>query len=158
MKAPAHIPIGTLQCVNCHTSSATSFTTYTMNHAAVKASRCDACHNGSFTSQGTSGAFAKPAGHVATGLDSISCHTQPASSFASWKGAGYAHAAGDINCSSCHNGSTATGMKAPPHIPIGTLQCVNCHTSSATSFNTSRLNHAAVKASRCDACHNGSFT
>src|SRR5262245_51809413 len=98
MKAPAHIPIGTLQCVNCHTSSATSFTTYTMNHAAVKASRCDACHNGSFTSQDRKSAVEKTTGHVATGLDCISSHTQATTSFASWKGAGYTHVAGDINC------------------------------------------------------------
>ncbi len=48
-----------------------------MNHSAVSASRCDACHNGSYTSQGTKGALgtASYAGHVATnGQDCVTCH------------------------------------------------------------------------------------
>ncbi|NPU69548.1 hypothetical protein HL667_31400, partial [Bradyrhizobium sp. 83012] len=57
MTTPPHIPTGTLQCSNCHTTTAASFSTYTMNHAAVATARCDSCHNGSFTGQGTKGAL-----------------------------------------------------------------------------------------------------
>ena len=64
----------------------------------------------------------------------------------------------DTNCSSCHNGTTATGKTTPPHIPVTGVQCSNCHTNTATSFTTYTMNHSAVSASRCDACHNGSYT
>ena len=68
MTTPPHIPVTGVQCSNCHTNTAASFVTYTMNHAAVSASRCDACHNGSYTAEGTKGAqgTASYAGHVAT--------------------------------------------------------------------------------------------
>ena len=84
-----------------------------MNHAAVSASRCDSCHNGSYTAEGTKGAqgTASYAGHVATGgRDCITCHASAATSFTSWAGGTYVHQATDTNCSSCHNGTTATGM------------------------------------------------
>ncbi|MGJ0510860.1 cytochrome c3 family protein, partial [Methylocystis sp.] len=94
---PPHIPVS-VQCSNCHSNTATSFTTYTMNHAAVSASRCDACHNGSYTGEGTKGALGSASypGHVATaGRDCGTCHTKAAPGFTSWAGATYAHAAGD---------------------------------------------------------------
>ncbi len=131
-----------------------------MNHAAVSASRCDACHNGSYTAEGTKGAqgTASYSGHVpTTGLDCITCHASAAGSFTSWSGGTYVHQATDTNCSSCHNGTTATGMTTPPHIPSG-VQCSNCHTNTATSFTTYTMTHAAVSGSRCDACHNGAYT
>ncbi|MBI5261883.1 MAG: hypothetical protein HY852_08730, partial [Bradyrhizobium sp.] len=161
LTTPPHIPTGTIQCSNCHTSSALSFVTYTMNHAAVSSSRCDACHNGSYTSQGTKGALgiASYAGHVATGgRDCIACHASAATNFSSWSGGMYTHQAADTNCISCHNGTTATGLTTPPHIPTGTIQCSNCHSSTATSFTTYTMKHTAVTGTRCDACHNGSYT
>ncbi|MGJ5012116.1 hypothetical protein ACQR05_30400, partial [Bradyrhizobium oligotrophicum] len=162
MTTPPHIPTGTLQCSNCHTNTAASFATYTMNHAAVATARCDSCHNGSYTGQGTKGALgtASYPNHVATGgADCVSCHAKAASGgFTSWGGAAFKHAATDTNCATCHNGRTAMGMTTPPHIPTGTLQCSNCHTSTAASFTTYTMNHAAVATARCDSCHNGSFT
>jgi hypothetical protein len=159
---PPHIPSGTVQCSNCHTNTATSFTTYTMTHSAVTSSRCDSCHNGSYTSQGTTGAYgtASYAGHVPTnGNDCVTCHAKAVSGgYVSWSGATYVHSASDTNCSSCHNGTTATGNTTPPHIPVTGIQCSNCHTNTATSFSTYTMNHAAVTASRCDSCHNGSYT
>jgi hypothetical protein len=161
MTTPPHIPAATVQCSNCHNNTAASFTTYTMNHTAVSASRCDSCHNGSYTSEGTKGALgtASFAGHVATSSrDCITCHASAASGFTSWSGATFTHAATDTNCSSCHNGTTATGMTTPPHIPATGVQCSNCHTNTAPSFTTYTMNHSAVSASRCDSCHNGSYT
>ena len=157
---PPHVPVGTVQCSNCHTNTATSFVTYTMNHSAVNGSRCDSCHSGSYTAEGTKGALgtASYSGHVATnGQDCLACHASAATSYTSWAGAKYVHAAGDTNCSSCHNGTAATGKTTPPHIPVGTAQCSNCHTNTATSFVTYTMSHAAVSGSRCDSCHNGSY-
>ena len=85
--------------------------------------RCDACHNGSYTSQGTKGAqgTASYAGHVATnGSDCATCHAKAVcGGYASWAGGTYPHQATDTNCLTCHNGKTATGMTTPPHIPTG---------------------------------------
>ena len=53
LTTPPHIPTASLQCSNCHSNSAASFVTYTMNHASVSGTRCDACHNGAYTSQGS---------------------------------------------------------------------------------------------------------
>ena len=138
-----------VQCSNCHTNTAASFVTYTMNHSAVSASRCDSCHNGSYTGEGTKGAqgTASYAGHVATtGRDCITCHASAAASFTSWAGGVYAHQPSDTNCSSCHNGTTATGKTTPPHIPVTGVQCSNCHTNTAASFVTYTMNHSAVSA------------
>src|SRR5499427_7474872 len=161
---PPHIPVTGIQCSNCHVNTAPSFATYTMGttgHAAVSASRCDSCHNGSYTGQGTKGAMgtASFAGHVPTnGADCITCHASAASNFTSWAGGAHVHAATDTNCSSCHNGTTATGNTTPPHIPVTGIQCSNCHVNTAPSFTTYTMSHTAVSASRCDACHNGSYT
>ncbi len=158
---PPHIPVTGVQCSNCHTNTATSFTTYTMTHSAVSSMRCDACHNGSYTSEGTKGAqgTASFAGHVPTGgRDCITCHASAATTYTSWAGGGYVHQASDTNCSSCHNGTTALGMATPPHIPTGVVQCSNCHTNTAASFTTYTMTHSAVSGTRCDACHNGSYT
>ena len=61
-----------------------------MSHASVSTMRCDACHNGSYTGQGTKGALgtASYAGHVATnGSDCASCHAKAVSGgYASWSG------------------------------------------------------------------------
>ena len=98
-------------------------------------------------------------GHVATsGRDCVTCHASAATSYTSWAGGTYVHQASDTNCSSCHNGTTATGMTTPPHVPVTGVQCSNCHTNTAASFVTYTMNHAAVSASRCDSCHNGSYT
>ena len=167
MKTPPHIPVTGIQCSNCHTNTAASFVTYTMGvpgHTSVSASRCDSCHNGSFTGEGTTGAIGTASfpGHVATnGSDCATCHASAASAFASWAGGKFTHAATDTNCSSCHNGTTATGMKTPPHIPATGIQCSNCHTNTAASFVTYTMGvpgHTSVSGSRCDSCHNGSFT
>ncbi|MDE2577465.1 MAG: hypothetical protein KGL46_01545 [Hyphomicrobiales bacterium] len=55
-KTPPHIPVAGVQCSNCHSNTAPSFASYSMNHPAVSGQRCDACHNGAFTGQGAQGA------------------------------------------------------------------------------------------------------
>jgi hypothetical protein len=63
-------------------------------------------------------------------------------------------------CATCHAGTgTATvKMVAPPHIPIGTVQCDVCHASSAASFTTRTMNHTAVTATPCATCHSGTYS
>ncbi len=167
LATPPHIPVTGIQCSNCHVNTAASFVTYTMGttgHASVSTSRCDSCHSGAYTSQGTTGALgtASFSGHVATnGNDCITCHTSATSAFTSWSGGKYTHAATDTNCSNCHNGTTATGLATPPHVPVTGIQCSNCHVNTAASFVTYTMGvtgHTSVSASRCNSCHNGSYT
>ena len=164
MTTPPHIPSGAVQCSNCHVNTAASFATYTMTHSAVSASRCDACHNGSYTTEGSKGALgtASYTNHVPTsGQDCGVCHASAAATFTSWSGGTYVHQLADTNCANCHNGKTALGLTTPPHVPVGTVQCSSCHTNAAASFVTYTMGatgHGAVSASRCDACHNGAYT
>ena len=160
--AAAHPGRAAIQCSNCHTNTATSFTTYTMNHSAVSASRCDACHNGSYTAEGTKGAqgTASYPNHVATG--GRDCGHLPRKAAASFVelGGRYStlHQAERHQLLELPQRHRATGMTTPPHIPVAGVQCSNCHTNTAASFTTYTMNHAAVSASRCDSCHNGSYT
>ncbi|WP_281926138.1 cytochrome c3 family protein [Methylocystis bryophila] len=184
LATPPHIPTGTIQCSGCHSNAPgtllTSFITApgypqamgAAGHAVAASMRCDSCHSGAYTNQGLTGAYgtASFAGHVATnGQDCAVCHKSAATSFTSWAGAGFVHTAANTNCVSCHNGTTATGLATPPHIPTGTIQCSGCHSNAPgtqiTSFATApgysgmgTTGHAAVTAMRCDSCHNGSFT
>ena len=124
-----------------------------MNHSAVSASRCNSCHNGSYTGEGTKGAqgTASYPGHVATGgRDCITCHANAATSFTSWAGGTYVHLATDTNCSSCHNGTTALGMTTPPHIPSHRRPVQQLPHQYGSELPTYTMNHAAVSASRCD--------
>ena len=149
---PPHIPTAKIECGGCHAST-TTFTAYTMSHTVVSGVPCSACHAGAFVSQGNSGAQAKGPNHVATAAECSSCHT----STTSWAGAAFAHSPSDTNCAGCHNGATATGMKTPPHIPTGAIQCGSCHANTAASFATYSMNHAAVAGVPCGACHNGAY-
>ncbi len=53
------------------------------------------------------------------------CHT----SQKSWKSVNFDHGSAGGNCSSCHNGSAATG-KSSSHF-VTTMQCDSCHRTSA---------------------------
>ena len=101
--------------------------------------------------QGTKGAqgTASFPGHVATnGTRLHHLSHQRSTAFTSWAGGKFTHAATDTNCSSCHNGTTATGMTTPPHIRRPAIQCSNCHTNTAASFTTYTMSHTAVTSSR----------
>ena len=59
------------------------------------------------------------------------------------------------NCSSCHNGSVATG-KAVTHVPVGATNCISCH--ATTGWKPSRFNHSQVTVTaQCATCHTGAF-
>ena len=166
MTTPPHIPVTGIQCSNCHTNTAASFATYTMGVQSHRGQRQPLrllpqrlLHRPRH--QGRAGHRVVRRPRRDQRQDCVTCHASAASAFASWAGGKFTHAATDTNCSSCHNGTTATGMKTPPHIPVTGVQCSNCHTNTAASFTTYTMGltgHTAVSASRCDSCHNGSFT
>jgi hypothetical protein len=85
-----------------------------MNHTAVKTATCKSCHNGSYTSQGTTGALGKPTNHIpevqllnGAAMDCNACHTST-TSFATMK---MNHNASQGNgagwCKGCHLSGTA---------------------------------------------------
>lgn len=182
----------TADCITCHTNTSTGCPScstflgaifahtpgvYAAFPATAPASPlCGSCHNGT-TAKG------KSAGHLATTADCNTCHTNSGTgcpNCSTFLGAGAApHTTaflGANTCSSCHNGTTATGLSAnPSHIPVGAVQCDQCHPAydgvSTVNFGTAAkiaagiggvaqkyaMNHAAVTG-RCDSCHNGSYT
>ncbi|MEY4753547.1 MAG: hypothetical protein RJA44_1222, partial [Pseudomonadota bacterium] len=83
-KPTTHIPVqtGPTKCDSCHRSQTSFGTSVTMNHSVVTATSCKTCHNGSYTSQGNTGALAKPTNHIpeaqllnGAALDCNACHT-----------------------------------------------------------------------------------
>jgi hypothetical protein len=81
------------------------------------------------------------------------CHK----STTTWAGAKVDHSTFTVatNCSSCHNGTAATG-KASTHIPVGATNCISCHTT--TGWKPSRFNHTQVTVTaQCATCHNGAY-
>lgn len=191
-KSVGHVST-TADCNTCHTNASTNCPTcstflgalfahtpgtYAAFPAAAPASPlCSSCHNGT-TAKG------KVAGHLATTADCNTCHTNSSTgcpNCATFLGAGAApHTTtflGASTCSSCHNGTTATGLSAnPTHIPVGAVQCDQCHPAydgaGSVNFATAAtitgasiggvarkyaMNHAVVTG-RCDSCHNGSYS
>lgn len=110
-------------CGLCHTP--TSFIPSTFDHSTVTAStRCDSCHGVTATG--------KPGTHIPTNLDCRSCHTTSTFLGASWD-----HSGINGNCSSCHDGTTATGQPPVPDHFGTTQECNICHnTNSWAPANT----------------------
>jgi len=73
------------------------------------------------------------------------CHSTTA-----WIPSTFDHTAVTGSCSSCHNGTTATG-KTPTHI-VTTAECDACHTT--TAWIPASFDHSSVTGS-CSSCHNG---
>ena len=130
----------------CHTSTASFAIGVKFDHTGITGG-CAACHNGV-------SALGKPSNHIPTNLPCETCHA----STVTFLGASFAHTAADTNCVSCHNNVISVGLTTPPHIPTGQTQCSSCHTNAAPSFTVYTMNHPAVTGTRCDACHNGSYT
>ncbi len=87
-KPSTHIPVttGVSKCDSCHRSQASFSTAVTMNHTVVTATQCKLCHNGSYVSQGTQGALAKPSNHIpevqllnGAAMDCNACHSNTTS-------------------------------------------------------------------------------
>ncbi|MFY9329768.1 MAG: cytochrome c3 family protein [Georgfuchsia sp.] len=144
----SHIPTS-LQCDTCHKNNV-AFAPATMDHTGTTG-QCSTCHGGIYTAIG---AQARPVTHLPTAQQCDICHL----STTAWLPASYNHAAGDTNCSTCHNGTTAMG-KSALHIPT-TAECSACHNNHAV-FAPALMNHASttgpVAASNCTSCHSGSY-
>ena len=200
-KGATHIPTSA-DCQACHSADGTvlpanntsSFTTFlgAIFHQTASgnppAGLCSTCHNGSYISEAAQG---KNSGHMATTLDCVSCHTGPngtnnTANYTTFLGASFNHvpaayavfpagAPASPLCSSCHNGSTATG-KVQSHIAT-TADCIACHTNATTgcptcvNFYGVAYSHTSATTGvapygatfpaagpvspRCDSCHNG---
>ncbi len=138
-----HIPVttGLARCDSCHRSQASFATAVTMNHSVVTTSTCKSCHSGGFTTQGVTGALAKPANHIpelqllnGASMDCNACHAGTTS----WAGVRMNHGAslggGAGWCKSCHaTGSNYLGAmdrnalthktKTPPAIDCSESGC-----------------------------------
>ena len=119
-----------------------------MSHAAVSGSRCDSCHNGCLhrrrhEGRRRHGVLRRPRRDEWPRLHHLPC--QRAAGLHQLGGR-HLRAPGGATptARACHNGTTATGMTTPPHIPYRRVQCSNCHTNTATSFTTYTMNHSAV--------------
>jgi hypothetical protein len=113
-KPPTHIPVttGAAKCDSCHRSQASWSAAVTMNHGVVATSTCKSCHSGSYVSQGTVGALAKPANHIPE-------HVQLLNGAA-------------MDCSACHRGTTTWTSLAMNHngsLGGGAGWCKGCHAS-----------------------------
>ncbi|MBU1427085.1 MAG: hypothetical protein KKH12_06665, partial [Gammaproteobacteria bacterium] len=129
-----HIPLpaaaASCDSGGCHryTGSVPSFAGAVMNntpaHAAVASARCDTCHNGAYTTQGTLGAYGKVGNHIpttiTTGLDCNTCHTTTSySSLANW-----------LTERMNHNGAQGGGVGG------NGAYCVTCHLKGVTYMGT----------------------
>lgn len=111
-KSATHIPVtpGVAKCDSCHRSQTSFATAVTMNHSVVvTTSTCKSCHNGSYITQGTTGALAKPVNHIpeaqllnGAAMDCKACHTGTTS----WVSMRMSHngslGGGAGSCKSCH--------------------------------------------------------
>ncbi|MGE0314999.1 MAG: cytochrome c3 family protein [Lautropia sp.] len=165
-KSAGHVPVatGVAKCDSCHRSQTDFRTATTMNHAVVPTTSCRTCHNGSFTSQGSTGALGKPGNHVPEsalpGGGALDCNACHKAGFTSWAPARlHVNASVSTGCASCHTGAylAAVGKPATP-VHAGVTVCESCHSSTA-SWSVASFTHAAANAvgtGTCDTCHNGS--
>ena len=94
---------------------------------------CSGCHD-------TSSVIAtskKSTDHIQTSGKCADCHTDN-----NWTTARMDHSAITASCSTCHNGTTATG-KTSSHV-ASSNGCDNCHTSKA--WTPARFDHSTVTA------------
>lgn len=142
-----HIPT-TANCNTCHKSGYTSWNPGRFHANVTVTSQCSNCH---LTS--AYGLTSKPtnATHSAVTGGCESCHNT-----SGWSGARVDHSRFTVatQCTTCHNGSTATG-KPGSHIPV-TANCVSCHNVNA--WLPTSWNHTQVTVTRaCSNCHSGAF-
>jgi len=163
-----HVAVGGANCDDCHTSTKIWGPGTPMNHTAAGAvfgaGGCSTCHNG-VKAMGKS-SFT---GHVVTTAECDTCHRAAnTQSFTSWAGGGFDHAGagitiGNHSCSTCHDGSQATGISSYANhitkVSWGSANCDSCHTSGFSTWAGGVMNHAAVPLSigggNCSGCHNG---
>lgn len=132
LPASGHIPLpasaASCDSGGCHTYVGGTFAGAVMNntpgHAAVVSARCDSCHNGAYTTQGTLGAYGKVGNHIPTtitgGLDCNTCHTTTSyTSLANW-----------LTERMNHNGAQGGGVGG------NGAYCVTCHLKGVSYLGT----------------------
>lgn len=152
----------TKSCDSCHRTFA--WLPASWNHFGNTA-KCVTCHvtggeGSAFVRTPLAGTSKEGFAHRYTAAaDCESCH----SNYFSWAGAIYDHAAAGTACSSCHNGTTATGTAQSPHgnlAALGATECSECHTTTRTwlgALGAKPTNHIPYNAgTACTACHIGS--
>lgn len=149
-----HVPVSGISCDNggCHVvGSATSFAGGNLVHTLFTASRCDSCHNGAYTTFGTTGAIVKVSNHIPTTIvgsaDCNTCHSKgspPNTATAAAGGATLWATSEKMN----HNNAQGGG------VPV---YCVTCHLSGTTYLGSmQKKNHnGASTAKDCSSssCH-----
>lgn len=155
-KPASHVPytavpvLAAAACDSCHRAGFRSWTPASVHASANLTTGCATCHTGAYP-----GATGKPANatHATVTGNCEGCHK----STATWGGARVDHASFGpaTNCSSCHNGSGATG-KPGTHIPTGAATCYACH--GTTAWVPSKWNHTQVPVTaQCSSCHSGGY-
>jgi hypothetical protein len=143
---PANHVATTAQCDTCHNST-TSWATATFDHTKASPAvtvgdhTCANCHKA-----GGPG-LSMPSTHIPTNNACDICHTN----FTRFRPATMSHDGTAGQCSSCHNGTYATG-KSKLHVTTS-AQCDTCHSISA--WSPAHYVHDSLAAHRCSVCHNG---
>ena len=147
-KGPGHLQT-TLECDNCHnTNNWTQVST--VDHSSF-VGNCISCHDGA-TASGKSG------NHLPTSDVCDACHEKFPAGWTPVQSAAVDHNEVVGICSSCHNGTLASG-KSGNHIN-STNTCDACHQPGPTSWTpvqASAVDHGHVIGT-CASCHNNSIT
>ncbi len=158
-KSPAHV-VTTAPCDTCHTQANTKNYLNFLGAIYVHPNPpgvCDTCHNGT-TARG------KLANHVVTIAACDVCHTQTnTANFTTFLGGFYPHPTTGVAglCSTCHNGTTATGKPSFHIAYTPTQECDACHTVLNTNtyktffgaFYDHSINMVNGTLAACETCH-----
>jgi hypothetical protein len=116
-------------------------TAVTMNHTVVTTAQCKSCHNGSYTSQGATGALGKPTNHIPEGTQLLNGSL--------------------LDCNACHSSTAAFTTEKMNHNSTqgnGAGWCKGCH-ASGTAFlgnmEKKAVTHQSKTATDCSqsGCH-----
>jgi len=147
-KGPGHLQT-TLECDNCHnTNNWTQVST--VDHSSF-VGNCISCHDGA-TASGKSG------NHLPTSDACDACHEKFPAGWAPVQSSAVDHNEVVGICSSCHNGTLASG-KSGNHIN-STNTCDACHQPGPAPWapvQASNVDHGHVIGT-CASCHNNSIT
>jgi hypothetical protein len=148
-KSPAHFSTSN-NCAACHTGYTAWTTGANMDHTdpTVAAAACSTCHDGAHLP-----AVGQDPGHIVTAAPCNDCHTTDR-----WIPTTFNHTGITTGCSTCHNGTDATG-KGAGHFGTSNT-CESCHAPNTAShwlMPTTNMDHAdpPVAAAACSTCHTG---
>ena len=154
-RSAAHIPVGAVNCIACHSKTAWRPTSW--NHTQlVVAGQCSSCHSGAFPP-----ADGRPATHVPyasiTGVVISNCDTCHTGTTV-WTGARlHSKLTLSNQCASCHTGNFSPGSRKPNNAThAGVTTCEACHRSTASWLSGVTFAHSAANAvgtGTCDTCH-----